>query len=116
MAGDAVLRETTHRMSSALRKYDSMGRFGGEEFLIVVPGCQFEGSLAVAERLREVVACQPFSAIGGEYAVTCSFGLAWSACDGTTDANQLLREADAALYAAKRNGRNRVETYIPIAA
>jgi diguanylate cyclase (GGDEF)-like protein len=113
IAGDAVIRETTHRMSSALRKYDSMGRFGGEEFLIVVPGCQFEGSLAVAERLREVVACQPYFASGAEYVVTCSFGLAWSACAGTTDANQLLREADAALCAAKRNGRNRVETYMP---
>jgi two-component system cell cycle response regulator len=115
IAGDSVLRETTHRMSSVLRKYDSMGRFGGEEFLIVVPGCHFEASLAVVERLREVVSCQPYSAGGAECAVTCSFGLAWSACAGTTDAHQLLREADEALYAAKRNGRNRVETHIPIA-
>jgi len=116
LAGDTVLRETTHRMSSVLRKYDSMGRFGGEEFLIIVPNCQFDGSLVVAERLRDAVARQPYSANGAECAVTCSFGLAWTACDGTTDANQLIREADAALYAAKGKGRNRVETSVAMAA
>lgn len=116
MGGDTVLREATRRMSSVLRKYDSLGRFGGEEFLIVIPGCQLEGSLAVAERLREVVAGQPYSASDADCAVTCSFGLAWTACAGTTDPSQLLREADAALYAAKRNGRNRVETQVAMAA
>jgi two-component system cell cycle response regulator len=112
LAGDTVLREATHRMSSVLRKYDSMGRFGGEEFLIVVPGCELTGSLAVAERLREVVACHPYETNDTSCSATCSFGLAWSDRCGAADANQLLREADAALYAAKRNGRNRVETSI----
>jgi diguanylate cyclase (GGDEF)-like protein len=109
MAGDAVLCEATHRMNSLLRQYDSMGRFGGEEFLIVIPGCDLAGSLAVAERLREVVACQPYAADGAQCTATCSLGLAWSDCRGTEDASELLREAGAALHAAKRNGRNRVE-------
>src|SRR5579872_3085117 len=75
LAGDAVLREAARRMSSILRKYDSIGRYGGEEFLIVVPGCHFTDSLTVAERLREAVSDQPYS-IGGEgYRTTCSFGL-----------------------------------------
>ena len=110
LTGDTVLREATHRMSSVLRKYDSMGRFGGEEFLIVVPGCKFEGSLAVAERLREVMNCEGYSVKGGRCDATCSFGLAWSDRCHAIDANQLLHEADAALYAAKHKGRNRVET------
>lgn len=114
-AGDAVLRETAHRMSSVLRGYDSIGRFGGEEFLIVVPECRFEGSTAVAERLREIVACQPCSTSGADCAVTCSFGLAWTSCATASDANQLLREAGAVLHEAKRNGRNRVETCTAIA-
>jgi two-component system cell cycle response regulator len=112
IAGDKVLREATHRMSSVLRKYDSMGRFGGEEFLIVIPGCQPDASLAVAERLREVVGCQPYAVNEGECSATCSFGLAWSNCREMADATQLLREADTALYSAKRHGRNRVESSI----
>jgi diguanylate cyclase (GGDEF)-like protein len=113
ITGDSVLREATHRMSSVLRKYDSMGRFGGEEFLIVVPGCELAASVAVTERLREVVACQPYTTEDACCSATCSFGLAWCDRCGTVDANQLLREADAALYAAKRAGRNRIETSVP---
>ncbi|HLK66460.1 MAG TPA: diguanylate cyclase [Bryobacteraceae bacterium] len=113
ITGDTVLREATHRMSAVLRKYDAMGRFGGEEFLIVVPGCDLAASVAVAERLREVVACQPYIAEEANCPATCSFGLAWSGTCAAVDSDQLLREADAALYAAKRNGRNRVEVYSP---
>ncbi len=111
LAGDAVLREAACRMSSILRKYDSIGRYGGEEFLIVVPGCHFTDSMMVAQRLREAVCSQPFQVGELTYRATCSFGLAWSDCSESSDANRLLREADAALYAAKRNGRNRVETF-----
>jgi two-component system cell cycle response regulator len=115
MGGDIVLREASHRMNSVLRKYDSMGRFGGEEFLIVVPGCEYSDSLAIAERLKEVVAFQPYAVNDSQCEVTCSFGLAWSGRSARPDAGQLLREADTALYAAKRNGRNRVETSLPAA-
>ncbi len=111
LAGDAVLREAAHRMSSVLRKYDSIGRYGGEEFLIVVPACHFAGSLTVAERLRDAVSRQPFHTAGENHRTTCSFGLAWCDRAEDIDANRLLREADTALYLAKRNGRNRVEAF-----
>lgn len=111
MAGDTVLREAARRMSGILRKYDSIGRYGGEEFLIVVPSCQFHDSLSVVDRLREAVCNHPFPIFGGACEVTCSFGVAWSACQGPIDASRMLREADAALYQAKRGGRNRVEVF-----
>ena len=109
LAGDSVLREAARRMSSMLRKYDSIGRYGGEEFLIVLPGCHFTCSLTVAERLREAVSGQPYSIGEGSYQATCSFGLAWSDGSEAADADRMLRDADAALYTAKRSGRNRVE-------
>ena len=111
LAGDAVLREATARMSQMLRKYDSMGRYGGEEFLIVIPACQFAGALAVAERLREAVRSAPYTAPGGSCSTSASFGLAWRGDCGSADANRLLWEADSALCAAKRAGRNRVEIF-----
>lgn len=111
LAGDDVLREAARRMNSILRKYDSIGRYGGEEFLIVIPGCQFDDSLAVVERLREAVSDEPYTVFGANCRTTASFGLAWNDCPDSTDANRLLREADSALYSAKRNGRNRVEVF-----
>ena len=113
LAGDTVLREAARRMNVMLRKYDSIGRYGGEEFLIVVPSCHFNDSLTIAERLREAVSEQPFHLGKDTYRGTCSFGLAWTNCGYDTDPNRLLRDADAALYAAKRNGRNRVEVFEP---
>ena len=111
MGGDALLREAARRMSEVLRKYDSIGRYGGEEFLIVVPGCHPVDGLSVAERLREAVCGRPFAVGEGSHAGTCSFGLAWDDCRAPVTANQLLRDADAALYRAKRKGRNRVEAF-----
>lgn len=111
LAGDAVLREAAQRMSSILRKYDSIGRYGGEEFLIVIPGCQFDDSLAVAERLREAVSNEPYTLFDANCRTTASFGLAWNHFPDSTDANLLLRRADGALYSAKRHGRNRVEVF-----
>jgi len=111
LAGDAVLREAARRMSAILRKYDSIGRYGGEEFLIVIPGGQLADSLAVAERLRQAVGNEPYMLFDANCWTTASFGLAWNDCPDSTDANRLLREADSALYSAKRHGRNRVEVF-----
>jgi diguanylate cyclase (GGDEF)-like protein len=111
LAGDAVLREAARRMSAILRKYDSIGRYGGEEFLIVIPGGQLADSLAVAERLRQAVGNEPYMLFDANCRTTASFGLAWNDCPDSTDANRLLREADSALYSAKRHGRNRVEVF-----
>jgi len=111
MVGDSVLRQAAQRMHSNVRQYDSIGRYGGEEFLIVLPGCELRGGLAQAERMRAAFASEPFAVPDGVPAVTCSLGVASAECSGPVDAHRLVREADAALYLAKRNGRNRVEAY-----
>jgi two-component system cell cycle response regulator len=112
-AGDLVLQEAARRMRSAVRAYDSVGRYGGEEFLIVSPGCGVSEAVEQANRVRVRMADEPIVVPGGSVAVTISLGVAAAA----SDANQmsdLLRAADQALYAAKNNGRNRVETRLQV--
>ena len=110
LAGDHVLRQAAHQMQANVRQYDSVGRYGGEEFLIVLPGCDLQGALAQAERLRLAVAAESFASPDQLAPVTCSFGVAVAHGSGRIDSHRLIREADAALYRAKRNGRNCVET------
>lgn len=107
-AGDAVLREAGSRMSSSLRPYDAVGRYGGEEFLIVLPGCDVPFGLACAERLRKSLARDGIQVGDRLLPVTCSVGVAASAGDHESDAEALLSAADQALYRAKAEGRNRV--------
>jgi len=113
LAGDAVLRESARRMSITIRAYDSLGRYGGEEFLVVLPGCDQSGGLAQAERLRESVGSARIATTAGEVSVTCSLGLSWTGQFPACGASALLRSADEALYSAKRRGRNRAEVSIP---
>jgi two-component system, cell cycle response regulator len=113
LAGDAVLRETARRMRAVARPYDATGRYGGEEFIVIVPNCDYMATLAHAERLRAAIAAQPFDAAECQLRMTCSVGMAWSASPSPRMANELLRDADAALYAAKKQGRNRVEPGLP---
>jgi diguanylate cyclase (GGDEF)-like protein len=111
-AGDAVLRESARRMKDAIRNYDSVGRYGGEEFLILLPGCDGDNAFNQAERVRESFAGSPF--VTGAYSlmVTCSIGASsrLHPSDGPSsgDEKDLLREADLALYRAKDAGRDRV--------
>jgi two-component system cell cycle response regulator len=110
LVGDAVLREASARMKSAIRRYDSIGRYGGEEFLVVLPGCDAAGGAAQAERLRLSLAQEAFSIGGQALVVTCSIGCTLGSGASPSDADTLIREADEALYVAKDHGRNRVES------
>jgi diguanylate cyclase (GGDEF)-like protein len=113
--GDIILREAAQRLSGRLRKYDSIGRYGGEEYLIILPNCPHDASIAVAERLRKAIAGEDYLVADKAYSVSCSLGVAWTG-DCRVDAETLLLAADEALTAAKRNGRNRVEMGRPPAA
>jgi two-component system, cell cycle response regulator len=109
-AGDAILREAATRMKATVRCYDSVGRYGGEEFLIVLPGCNTVGAVALSERIRQNMAATPFSIGDREITVTCSIGCASQPAGGPCDADSLIKLADCALYGAKDNGRNRTES------
>jgi two-component system, cell cycle response regulator len=108
-AGDAVLQEAALRMLNSIRTYDSIGRYGGEEFLILLPGCDDRSTFAQAERLRTHMAQEPISVSNAELIVTGSFGCTSALPGRQTTAEALIRKADEALYLAKRQGRNRVE-------
>jgi two-component system cell cycle response regulator len=107
-AGDVVLKDVAQRMASIKRKYDYIGRYGGEEFLLILPGCDLQQAVPVAERLRRIVSSEV--SIGPiKWPVTISLGVA-SYWDMESDAAALMAAADEALYRAKAKGRNRVET------
>jgi len=111
LAGDAVLREAARRMKHACRRYDAIGRYGGEEFLAVVPGCDLQACQAQAERLRAAMGSDPFLADGISFPVTCSIGVSWREHPLPSQMDAFIHEADEALYAAKDRGRNRVAAY-----
>jgi two-component system, cell cycle response regulator len=107
-AGDVALREVSALFEGVLRPSDSVGRYGGEEFLIVLPDCELAGALATAERVRETVAGCKLRLAERSVSVTVSIGAAVTGGQCIESA-ELIALADAALYRAKRNGRNRVE-------
>lgn len=110
LCGDEVLRAVAHRVKDCVRPYDTVGRYGGEEFLIVVPSVDVVGAMALAERIRSAVSVSAISTQFGDVIVTASLGLAISDNPRSDDPQELLRRADGALYLAKQRGRNRVET------
>ncbi len=107
--GDEALKEISGRLRSKLRVYNGVGRYGGEEFLLVLPGCNLANTLKRAEDLRQYVASMPVAFSGMEKAVTISMGVAVSGDSGSSNVEALLNQADLGLYEAKRKGRNRVE-------
>jgi diguanylate cyclase (GGDEF)-like protein len=113
LVGDEVLGEIARRMVASVRVYDSVGRYGGEEFLIIAPGCDASNTRASGERLRAAIAGQPVNTSEGPMRVTLSLGVVSSSAWREEDANALLRAADAVLYRAKNAGRNRVELAAP---
>ena len=105
VAGDVVLREVARRISQVVRSYDLVGRYGGEEFLVVLPGCDQNQALQNAERIRSVIAERPVLAAGAEIVVTASIGVTVTTVSTVTE-KEILAIADTALYEAKSAGRN----------
>jgi diguanylate cyclase (GGDEF)-like protein len=109
VAGDAVLVEVAVRMKNNIRIYDSAGRYGGEEFLLVLPGCTTEEAMIIANRILESISKEPVMFNNIPIMVTISLGVAVNRTGEKTKTTELVQLADAALYKAKQNGRNRVE-------
>jgi two-component system, cell cycle response regulator len=112
-AGDAVLQEAARRFRAGLRDYDGVGRYGGEEFLLIMPGCDLPTTVQRAEAIRRLIEKDAVVAPQGNVSATISMGV--TVADPTRDASleSLLENADEALYRAKRGGRNRVECGLP---
>ncbi len=106
--GDAVLRECAERLRETLRPGDAVGRYGGEEVLIVIPGLTPAHAVSRLEEIRAAIAARPVVHGSCSLHVTCSFGASWLN-EGHRDVESVVNEADSALYLAKQNGRNRVE-------
>jgi two-component system, cell cycle response regulator len=111
LCGDEALREMARRLRSKLRIYDGVGRYGGEEFLMVLPNCDLANALMRANELREAVCNTPVNCSGEARLITMSMGVAISDCDGSNELEALLNHADAGLYSAKEKGRNRIEHF-----
>jgi diguanylate cyclase (GGDEF)-like protein len=96
-------------MRASVRSYDAVGRYGGEEFLIVMPGLDEPAALLAAERLRACIGNDPFKVVGAHIRITMSLGVATRAPGWRGAMDSVIQAADHALYRAKASGRNRVE-------
>jgi diguanylate cyclase (GGDEF)-like protein len=108
--GDAVIRELVTRLEAALGDLGEIGRVGGEEFTMLLPGIGLSMAMGVAEKVRKAIADEAFACLP-QLHVTASFGVSWS--DQSSDFEEAYGRADAALYQAKHHGRNRVEQAYP---
>jgi two-component system, cell cycle response regulator len=109
ITGDAALKEVARRMAGCLRPYDTVGRYGGEEFVVVLPTCDRVGAAVVAERILKSVSALPIVTTQGGITLTISCGISVSHGRHPLDPQALLHLADEALYKAKAEGRNRAE-------
>ncbi|WP_166264464.1 GGDEF domain-containing protein [Marinobacter caseinilyticus] len=109
-SGDDILRKVAASVTTSIRTIDCFGRYGGEEFLLILPQTPADGAMIKAERVRQAIASIPFPDINGEFRVTVSIGVAEYEADETVD--DTIARADRALYRAKEAGRNRVELSI----
>ncbi|CBL45335.1 Hypothetical protein HDN1F_17520 [gamma proteobacterium HdN1] len=107
-AGDAVLVAASEIMMANARPYDEVGRYGGEEFAILLPGVTLKIAAGIAERLRKAISDAVVEIDGNRISISASFGVACYPTHAISDLNDLLKAADQALYEAKRGGRNRV--------
>lgn len=111
--GDAVLREVARRLSDAVRSYDAVSRYGGEEFLVVLVGCPSQLAKSRAEHLRHIIDSKPFETSAGLLNISLSLGLAGTDDWNGLTAEELIHQADVALYRAKETGRNRAVLELP---
>jgi two-component system chemotaxis response regulator CheY len=109
-AGDLVLQKFSEQLSNSLRPYDFVGRYGGEEFVVCLPGADDLQARLVAERLRERVEEMriPLANSAQPVQITASFGVAFSRLGPKETVDSITRQADEAMYRAKHEGRNRV--------
>lgn len=107
LAGDDVLKEVARRMSASVRPYDVIGRYGGEEFVVMLPDTNLEQSLVVAERIREKIRTESIDAEGEQLFITASLGVAGSD-DSDSGLTDIIKRADEGMYKAKEGGRDRV--------
>ena len=110
-AGDTVLKEVAERLKSDLRPYDLAGRYGGEEFLLILPGCDLKTGVRRADEIRRLVERTAVSTGCGTAKVTVSMGVTVTPSTRGETLAGVLQQADSALYVAKNNGRNRVEAF-----
>lgn len=110
-AGDEVLKEVARRMKSDLRPYDVVGRYGGEEFLIILPGCDLPNGVRRAEQIRNQIANEPVHTPSGLVSTTVSMGVTVTTFGPDLTGTDILQQADVSLYKAKNNGRNRTEVF-----
>lgn len=110
-AGDTVLKEVASRLKSDLRPYDLVGRYGGEEFLLILPACSLSTGTRRAEEIRQLVDRAPIRTPAGSTSATVSMGVTVTSLVRGHTVADCLQEADVSLYAAKNNGRNRVEVF-----
>jgi two-component system, cell cycle response regulator len=113
LVGDEVLQEIARRLLLSIRSYDFVGRYGGEEFLLVLNNCKPQFAEARAEDIRKIVSSRPIQTLAGPLNITMSFGLLLSDVWGVRPVEELLHEVDAALYAAKAGGRNCIRVAKP---
>jgi diguanylate cyclase (GGDEF)-like protein len=110
-AGDEVLKEVARRLKADLRPYDVVGRYGGEEFLVILPGCDLTIGARRADEVRNLVTKDPIVTPSGTTSATVSMGVTVTSPARDHSVADLLHEADVSMYAAKKNGRNRVEVF-----
>ncbi len=117
LKGDEILKELAQIISHSARSSDIPVRYGGEEFVIILPETSLDGALVIAERLRDRVENHPFrlSDDGNtdpeEISITISIGISYTSASKMVTSDELVAQGDKALYHAKKNGRNRVVTY-----